>query len=74
MSSRSITSTSWLLLWPTKPRAILQPGNIIALHNTKENRFVRLNGNNKMDASTPKDFDKFPDGWKWEKFVVVDGG
>ena len=55
-------------------RAILQPGNIIALHNTKENRFVRLNGNNKMDASTPKDFDKFPDGWKWEKFVVVDGG
>ena len=57
-----------------KADAILQPGNIIALHNTKENRFVRLNGNNKMDASTPKDFDKFPDGWKWEKFVVVDGG
>ena len=35
--------------------AIMQPGNIIALHNTDQNRFVRMNGHNgRMDASRPK--------------------
>ena len=55
--------------------AIMQPGNIIALHNTELRRFVRMNGHNgRMDTSTPVSFDNLPANWEWEKFVVVDAG
>ena len=53
----------------------MQPGNIIALHNTELRRFVRMNGHNgRMDTSTPVSFDNLPANWEWEKFVVVDAG
>ena len=53
----------------------MQPGNIIALHNTDQNRFVRMNGHNgRMDSSPPASFDNLPANWLWEKFVVVDAG
>ena len=55
--------------------AIMQPGNIIALHNTELRRFVRMNGHNgRMDSSTPVSFDNLPANWEWAKCVVGDAG
>ena len=55
--------------------AIMQPGNIIALHNTDQNRFVRMNGHNgRMDSPRKTSLTSLPANWQWEKFVVVDAG
>lgn len=49
-------------------------GHYVAFHNAKANRFLRMHGHGKMDASESKDVDKFPKTWGWEKFYSKDVG
>ncbi len=53
---------------------LLVPGSIIALHSTEHNRFVRMNGNGKMDSTDQHSWKFLPSGWTWERFRVVDVG
>jgi len=59
-----------------RPVMLMLPVNsIIALHSTKHNRFVRMNGGNgRMGASEPQSWNSFTSHWKWERFRVVDAG
>ncbi|CAE7614462.1 unnamed protein product [Symbiodinium sp. CCMP2592] len=50
----------------------LKPGTIVALHNAKWNRFLRMNSEADMDRSSEKAANDLPVGWRWERFLVVD--
>jgi len=43
----------------------------IALHNTKWNRFVRMNDQGKIDRSAAMNRDRIHNGMTWERFKVV---
>lgn len=51
----------------------IQPGDVVALHNSVHNRFVRLN-NGISDSSAASNWNQLPDSWTWERFTVVDAG
>lgn len=52
----------------------LKPGTIVALHNSKWNRFLRMNSGADMDESSERAADDLPLTWSWERFLVVDAG
>ena len=52
---------------------ILLPGTTIALHSQIHNRFAQMHGGN-MGRSADKGAMEIPDGWSWERFIVVDAG
>ncbi|CAE7564912.1 unnamed protein product [Symbiodinium sp. CCMP2592] len=52
---------------------ILVPGTMIALHNRRHNRFVKMQGS-KLTRSSPKEVTDLPDHWTSERFTVVDAG
>ena len=56
------------------PNDLLLSGSIIGLHSSRHNRFVRMNGNGRMDASSVQNWNAFPSDWTWERFRVVDAG
>merc|ERR1711988_1799228 len=59
----------------------LKAGSTIALHNSRLNRFARMDGTEdtgathpRMDASSKRDANDLPSNWAWERFTVVDAG
>ena len=46
-------------------------GNVVALHSTWLNRFIRCHEGNVNGHGGPKDVDKLPDDWGSERFLVV---
>ncbi|CAJ1379259.1 unnamed protein product, partial [Effrenium voratum] len=64
---------AWTHFQIVQPWPLLYPGKIIALHNPKNNRFLRMTHDN-MGRTAAKGKNNFPDDWDYAKFRVVDGG
>merc|ERR1719326_1984174 len=52
---------------------VLKPGMIVAIHNDKFNRLMRLKSDGGVDGGAGVATKIHPD-WQWEKFTVVDAG
>jgi hypothetical protein len=53
---------------------VLLPGGVVAFHSSRNNRFMRMNGNKRMDASGTRGANAIPPGWTWERFKILDLG